>query len=559
MLGRAANFVYKESMVVAPSNLVQSEPWQALRRQRERFEGLSLRDLFARDDRAAAMSAEAAGIFLDYSKNLADAETMRSLVDLAEARDLRRQVEAMFGGAAVNTSERRAALHTALRAPRGSTLLVDGRDVVGDVHAVLDQMASIAERVRAGKWLGATGRPVRNVVSIGIGGSDLGPAMACRALAAQAHAELCVRFVSNVDGADFTRATRDLEASETLFIVCSKSFSTIETLTNARTAREWVRAGIGGAEKRSATDIAKHFVAVSSETNRAVDFGIDPGHVLAMWDWVGGRYSFPSAVGLSLMIAIGAEAFGELLRGMRAMDEHFRSAPFAENLPVILALLGIWYNEFFAAQSIAILPYADELAGFCDYLQQLDMESNGKRVRSDGAAVDTQTAPIVWGQPGTNGQHAFFQLLHQGTKMVPCDFIGFLEPNHDLRAHHDLLVANMIAQSQALAFGKSEDEVRAGGVGEDLIAHRTFPGNRPSNTIVAERLTPHSLGALIALYEHKVFAQAAIWGINPFDQWGVELGKVLATRIAGELVEGGELTHDSSTNQLIERYRRSRT
>ena len=552
-VGKSSNFLYNGPMAADSSTMAATAQWQALQDHYREVKGIHLRQLFAQQpERASVMSVEAAGIFLDYSKNRVTERTIQLLVELAEASGLRAQTAAMFGGEAINSTEGRAVLHTALRAPRDTSVYVGGNDVVPGVHWVLDRMSDLAERVRTGQWLGATGQPIHNIVNIGIGGSDLGPSMACEALHAFAQPAMSVRFVSNVDGADLRRTTHDLKAEETLFVVCSKSFATIETLTNAHSAREWLRREIG-----PEADVTRHFVAVSSARDKAVAFGIDGDNVFAMWDWVGGRYSLPSAIGLSLMVAIGPAAFREMLRGMRDMDEHFRSAPYERNLPALLAVLGVWYNNFFGAESVAILPYAQELSRFVAYLQQLDMESNGKRVGIDGSEVARQSGPVLWGEPGTNGQHAFFQLLHQGTKLVPCDFIGFVQPNHDLFEHHQLLMANMIAQAEALAFGKSADEVREDGVEESFVSHRTFPGNRPSSTLVAERLTPHALGALIAMYEHKVFAQGVIWGINSFDQWGVELGKVLATRIVEEVRSGIETAHDASTNQLIERLLRN--
>ncbi len=536
------------------AQLDQCPEWEALARHRDRMREISLRRLFAEDSgRADALSVEGAGLFLDYSKNLLSAETLRLLVALAEARGLRARIEAMFGGDKINSTEGRAVLHTALRAPRDAAIEVDGENVVPAVHAVLDRMGAFADRVRGGLWRGFRGDRIRHVVSIGIGGSDLGPAMAYRALRAHADPELDVRFVSNVDGADFAAACSGLDPATTLFIVCSKTFTTLETLTNARTARQWLVDGLG-----DEAAVAKHFVAVSTNRAEVESFGIDPANMFEFWEWVGGRYSLPSAIGLSLMVAIGPERFGEMLAGFRAMDQHFRDTPFERNLPVLLALIGIWYANYHGAESTAVLPYHQDLARFAAYLQQLDMESNGKRVQLDGEPVQWQTGPIVWGEPGTNGQHAFFQLLHQGTKLVPCDFIGAIEPSHDLPLHHDLLMANLFAQSEALAFGKTSDEVRSSGIEEELVQHRTFPGNRPSNTILVDALTPHALGALIALYEHKVFTQGVIWGINSFDQWGVELGKVLAGKIAAELQSESDpdLDHDSSTNALIARYRR---
>ena len=537
---------------VGTTGLLKSPEWLALGRHFAAVEEAELRELFARDPgRGDTMVAEAAGVVVDYSKNLVTDETLSLLVALARARGVGARIEAMFAGERINRSEDRAVLHTALRAPRGTRVLVDGADVVAGVHAVLDRMAAFAGQVRDGSWRGFGGKRIRHVVNLGIGGSDLGPAMACHALRSYGISEVDVRFVSNVDGADFVAATRGLDPFETLFIVCSKTFTTIETLTNARSARRWLLDAVG-----DEAAVARHFVAVSTNRGAVVRFGIDPANMFEFWDWVGGRYSLPSAVGLSLMISIGPAAYGEMLGGMRAMDEHFRAAPLERNLPALLALIGIWYDEFFGFETLAVLPYSEDLSLFCAYLQQLDMESNGKRVDLEGRAVGWQTAPIVWGQPGTNGQHAFFQLLHQGTKIVPCDFIGFLRPNHDLAEHHRLLLANLFAQTEALAFGKTASQVRADGVGEALLPHRVFPGNRPSNTILAERLTPRTLGALIALYEHKVFVQGVIWGINSFDQWGVELGKVAATRIARELDDDAPLEHDSSTNALIARYRR---
>ncbi len=538
------------------TRLNQCAEWAALQQHFEATRDVRLRDLFAGDpDRAAALSAEGAGLFLDYSKNLLTAETLRLLVALARRRGIADRIEAMFRGDKINPTEGRAVLHTALRAPRDAVVEVDGENVIPAVHSVLDRMGGFADRVRSGEWRGYGGDRIRHVVSIGIGGSDLGPAMAYRALRGHRDPNLDVRFVSNVDGADFAAASAGLDAASTLFIVCSKTFTTVETLTNARTARKWLIDRLG-----DEAAVSKHFVAVSTNRAEVEAFGIDPANMFEFWDWVGGRYSLPSAIGLSLMVAIGREGFFDMLAGFRAMDQHFRETPLERNLPVLLALIGIWYGDFHGAESAAVLPYSQDLDRFAAYLQQLDMESNGKRVELDGTAVEWQTGAIVWGEPGTNGQHAFFQLLHQGTVLVPCDFIGVLRPAHDLPAHHDLLMANLFAQSEALAFGKTAQEVRADGVAEELVPHRTFPGNRPSNTILADSLTPHTLGALIALYEHKVFTQGVIWGVNSFDQWGVELGKVLATHIAGEITAPAdpELHHDSSTNQLIRRYRASR-
>ena len=535
--------------------LTSRPEWKALAAHHETMRGVHLRELFAKDpQRGERLVAEAAGLYLDYSKQRVTDETLRLLLDLARACGVRARVDAMFAGEKINVTEGRAVLHVALRAPRGTRIVVDGEDVVPGVHAVLDRMAEFAGRVRGGAWTGFTGRPIRNIVNIGIGGSDLGPAMATDALRWYRDPRLTLRFVSNVDGADFVAATHGLDPAETLFIVSSKTFTTIETLTNARTARAWCVRALG--DERA---VAKHFVAVSTAESEVRKFGIDPANMFPFWDWVGGRYSMWSAIGLSLMVAIGPERFRELLAGAHAMDEHFRTTPFERNLPVVLALLGIWYDDFFRAETQAVLPYSHDLGRLPAYLQQLDMESNGKHVDLDGRPVDYQTGPVVWGQPGTNGQHAYFQLLHQGTKLVPCDFIGFLRDLDDVGEHHPLLVANLFAQTEALAFGKTAEQVAAEGVPAFQVPHRTFEGNRPSNTILAERLTPAVLGALVALYEHKVFVQGAIWRVNSFDQWGVELGKALATRIAPELTARDEprLTHDSSTNALIRRFRRS--
>ncbi len=511
---------------------------------------LHLRELFARDPRRGErFAAEAAGVYLDYSKNRVTEETLRLLVAFAEARGLGARIEAMFRGEAVNTTEQRAALHVALRAERGERIDVDGAEVVTEVHAVLDRMAAFARRVRAGEWTGRTGRPVRRVLNIGIGGSDLGPAMAYGALRHYSRRDLEFRFVSNVDGTDFAEAVRDLDPAETLCIVCSKTFTTLETMRNAASARAWVAGALG------ADAVARHFVAVSTNAAEVKRFGIDEANMFGFWDWVGGRYSMESAIGLSTMLAIGPERFHELLGGSRAMDRHFRSAPFERNLPVLLGLLAVWYNNFFGAATHAVLPYDQYLGRFPAYLQQLAMESNGKGVTLGGARVEVDTCPVYWGEPGTNGQHSFFQLLHQGTRMVPCDFIGFCRSPNPLGDQHDLLMANFFAQTEALAFGKTLEEVRAEGVPERLAPHKVFEGNRPSNTLLLDRLTPAALGALVALYEHSVFTQGVIWDINPFDQWGVELGKALAGRIAPELAGRAEPEHDSSTNALIRRYR----
>jgi glucose-6-phosphate isomerase len=544
-------------MSAASSPLTQRPAWQALAAHRREIEKLHLRELFAGDPgRAERLSLDAVGLHLDYAKNLVTDETLRLLVGLAESAGLRARIDAMFRGERINTTENRAVLHVALRAPRDVSILVEGEDVVPEVHAVLDRMEAFAERVRGGDWKGHTGRRIRNVVNLGIGGSDLGPAMACEALAHYTDRNLSFRFVSNIDGTDFAEATRDLDPAETLFVICSKTFTTLETLTNARSARQWCLAAL-----RDEAAVAKHFVAVSTNAQQVADFGIDTANMFGFWDWVGGRYSMDSAIGLSLMLAIGPERFREMLAGFRAMDEHFRTAPFARNMPVILGLLGVWYGDFLGADSHAVLPYDQHLQRFPAYLQQLDMESNGKSVDLDGRPVDYPTGPIVWGEPGTNGQHAFFQLIHQGTKLIPCDFIGFYRSLNPLGQHHDLLMANFFAQTEALAFGKTAEEVAEEGVPESLVPHRSFPGNRPSNTILAETLTPETFGKLVALYEHKVFVQGTLWNLNSFDQWGVELGKALAQRIAAELVNEAEpeLAHDGSTNALIRRYRRLRS
>jgi len=506
------------------------------------------------------MTTEAAGLVLDYSKNRITNETVELLLALANRAGLRDRIEAMFRGERINTTEDRAVLHVALRAPEGSRIEVDGQDVVPAVHTVLRRMADFSDRVRSGTWTGQTGRPIRSVVNIGIGGSDLGPAMAYDALRWYSDRSLVVRFVSNVDGTDLYEATRDLDPAETLFIVCSKTFTTLETLTNARTARAWLLGGLGGDEAA----VARHFVAVSTNAEKVAEFGIDTANMFEFWDWVGGRYSYDSAIGLSVMIAIGADRFREMLDGFRAMDEHFREAPFERNLPVLLGLIGIWYDDFFGAETQAILPYSQYMGKFPAYLQQLDMESNGKSVDRAGRPVAVQTGPIVWGTPGTNGQHAYYQLIHQGTRLIPADFIGFLHAAEELGgetgSHQDLLMANFFAQTEALAFGRTADEVRAEGVPEAQVPHRTFPGNRPTNTILADGLDPRTLGALVALYEHKVFTQGTIWGIDSFDQWGVELGKKLASQIAPELTASPAPppAHDASTNALIRRYRAGR-
>jgi len=512
-----------------------------------------LRELFAEDpQRGERLSTEATGLYLDYSKNRVTDETLRLLVELAAESRVPERREAMFSGEPINVSESRSVLHVALRMPRGASLLLDGVDVVAQVHEVLDRMAAFAERVRAGDWKGHTGEPIRNIVNIGIGGSDLGPVMAYEALRAYSRRDLEFRFVSNVDSTDFVEATRDLRPEETLFIVSSKTFTTLETLTNAASAREWVLARMG-----EEAAIARHFVAVSTNAERVAGFGIDTANMFGFWDWVGGRYSMDSAIGLSTMVAIGPEQFAELLAGFHAMDEHFRSAPLAENMPVLMGLLAVWYSNFFGAQSIGVMPYEQYLKRFPAYLQQLTMESNGKHVTLDGTTVDYQTGPVYWGEPGTNGQHSFYQLLHQGTKLIPVDLIGFAKSINPLRDHHDILSSNVFAQAQALAFGKTEQEVRAEGTPEAVVAHRVMEGNRPTNVLLAEKLTPGILGSLVALYEHSVFTQGTIWGIDSFDQWGVELGKALAKTIIPQLESDPEpqLAHDSSTNTLIGRYR----
>jgi len=528
--------------------------WQALAAHYASARALTLRELFAADPaRGRRLAVEAAGIYLDYSKNRVTDETLALLLQLAAECGLRERIDAMFRGDKVNVSENRAALHVALRAPRRATIVVDGEDVVPGVHAVLDRMAAFADLVRSGAWTGYTGKRIASVVNIGIGGSDLGPVMAYEALKHYSQRNLAFRFVSNVDGTDFTEAVRDLDPAQTLFIVASKTFTTQETMTNAHSARDWLLAGCGGDAKA----VAKHFVAVSTDAAKVAAFGIDPANMFGFWDWVGGRYSMDSAIGLSTMLAIGPEHFRAMLAGFHDMDEHFRAAPFERNLPVLLALLSIWYNDFFGAQTVAILPYDQYLKRFPAYLQQLAMESNGKRVMQDGTPVACATGPIVWGEPGTNGQHSFYQLLHQGTRLVPCDFIAFAQSLNPRGRHHDLLLANVFAQAEALAFGRTAQEVTAEGTPDWLVPHRVFEGNRPSNTILLERLTPAALGTLVALYEHSVFVQAAIWNIDPFDQWGVELGKALAQRIVPELEAATDPVpgHDSSTDALIRRYR----
>jgi glucose-6-phosphate isomerase len=539
---------------VATAPLRQRPAFTALQAHHAEIEGRHLRELFDADPtRGERMCAEAAGIYLDYSKNRVTDETMDLLLELARQSDLEQRRDMMFAGDRINVSENRSVLHVALRMPKGTSLIVDGVDVVAEVHEVLDQMTAFADRVRSGEWKGYTGKPIRNIVNIGIGGSDLGPVMAYEALRYYTRRDLTFRFVSNVDATAFVEATRDLAADETLFIVSSKTFGTLETLTNATSARDWVVSELG-----DESAIAKHFVAVSTNAERVSKFGIDVANMFRFWDWVGGRYSMDSAIGLSTMVAVGPEQFHEMLAGFHAMDEHFRTAPLAKNLPVLMGLLAVWYSDFFDAQSIGVMPYDQYLKRFPAYLQQLTMESNGKHVTLDGVAVDYQTGPVYWGEPGTNGQHSFYQLLHQGTKLIPVDLIGFGQGLNPLRDHHDILSSNVFAQAQALAFGKTEREVRAEGTPEAVVPHRVMQGNRPTNVLLAQRLTPRVLGALVALYEHNVFTQGTIWDIDSFDQWGVELGKVLAVAIIPELESDGEpaLTHDSSTNALIRRYRK---
>jgi len=542
-------------MTTHAMQLTQLPAWQALAAHHEQIGDVHLRTLFAADpQRGERLAFEAAGLYFDYSKNRVTDETMRLLVQLAEECGLREKIAAMLSGEKINITEQRAVLHVALRAPRDRSILVDGQDVMPEVHAVLDKMAGFSERVRSGDWIGHTGKRIRNVVNIGIGGSDLGPVMAYEALRHYSRRDMIFRFVSNVDGSDFAEATRDLDPAETLFIVASKTFTTLETMTNARSARAWALAAL-----RDEQAIAKHFVAVSTNAAEVAKFGIDTANMFGFWDWVGGRYSMESAIGLSTMIAIGPEHFRAMLAGSHAIDEHFRSAPFERNLPALMGLLTVWYNNFFGAQTVAVLPYDQYLKRFPAYLQQLTMESNGKSTTLDGGQVEYQTGPIYWGEPGTNGQHSFYQLIHQGSKLIPCDFIGFSRTLNPI-GHHDLLMANVFAQTEALAFGKTADEVKAEGTPDWLAPHRVFEGNRPTNTILADQLTPELLGKLVALYEHSVFTQGVIWNIDSFDQWGVELGKVLANRIIPELESehDPELGHDSSTNTLIRRYRARR-
>lgn len=535
------------------TSLTDRAAWKALRAHAEQIRGRHLRELFAEDaSRGNRLTVEAEGIFLDYSKNRVTDETLKLLVQLAEESGLKARTEAMFTGEKINITENRAVLHVALRAPKSEKIFVDGEDVVPGVHEVLDKMAGFADKVRSGEWKGFTGKRIKNVVNIGIGGSDLGPVMAYEALKHYSQRDLTFRFVSNVDGTDFAEAVQDLNADETLFLVASKTFTTLETMTNAHTARDWALKSLGD-EKA----VAKHFVAISTNAKEVAKFGIDTANMFGFWDWVGGRYSMDSAIGLSTMIAIGPKHFREMLDGFHAMDVHFRTAPIEKNLPALLGLLGIWYTEFFDAQTQAVLPYEQYLKRFPAYLQQLTMESNGKHVTLDGSTVDYQTGQIYWGEPGTNGQHSFYQLIHQGTRLIPCDFIGFYKTLNPLGRHHDMLMANVFAQAEALAFGKTAEQVKAEGTPDWLVPHRVFEGNRPSNTILAEVLTPSVLGKLVALYEHAVFTQGVVWNIDSFDQWGVELGKVLATKILGELEAKDEpkMEHDSSTTNLINLYR----
>src|SRR5262244_3351734 len=549
-------------MAASPQPQVKKRPikqsaWRALTANHKTVSKLHLRQLFADDPkRGQRMTTEAVGLYLDYSKNRVTDETLKLLLQLAAESGLRTRIDAMFSGEKINITEKRAVLHVALRAPKNESILVDGKNVVPEVHAVLNRMADFSNRIRSGAWAGHTGKRIRNVINIGIGGSDLGPVMAYEALKHYSQRDMTFRFVSNIDGTDFAEAVRDLDPAETLFIVSSKTFTTLETMTNAHTARAWSLAGLGGDEK----SVAKHFVAVSTNTAEVAKFGIDTANMFGFWDWVGGRYSMDSAIGLSTMIAIGPENFQSMLNGFHKVDEHFRTAPFESNLPVLMGLLAVWNNDFLGADTVAVLPYEQYLKRFPAYLQQLTMESNGKHVTLDGKAVTKDTGPIYWGEPGTNGQHSFYQLIHQGTRLIPCDFIGFGKPLNPLGRHHDMLLANVFAQAEALAFGKTADQVKAEGTPDWLVPHRVFEGNRPSNTILLEALTPAALGKLVALYEHIVFTQGAIWQIDSFDQWGVELGKALAQRIIPELESDPEpmLNHDSSTNNLIRRYRKLR-
>jgi glucose-6-phosphate isomerase len=538
----------------ASTPLTELSAWKALSAHYKEIRNKHLRDLFAQDpNRGTRLTAEAEGIYLDYSKHRITDETLKLLLQLAEESGLKERRDAMFRGDKINITEKRAVLHVALRAPKGEKIVVDGEDVVPEVHKVLDRMSAFSERIRSGEWKGHTGKPIKNVVNIGIGGSDLGPVMAYEALRHYSKRDLTFRFVSNIDGTDFAEATHDLNPDETLFIISSKTFTTLETMTNAHTAREWALKKLSDPKA-----IAKHFVAVSTNADEVTKFGIDTANMFGFWDWVGGRYSMDSAIGLSTMLAIGPDNFRKLLAGFHAMDEHFRTAPLEKNLPVLMGLLSVWYNDFFGAQTVAVLPYDQYLKRFPAYLQQLTMESNGKHVALSGEKVSYETGPIFWGEPGTNGQHSFYQLIHQGTKLIPCDFIGFAKTLNPLGNHHDLLMANVFAQTEALAFGKTAEEVKAEGTPDWLVPHRVFEGNRPSNTLLLKELTPEALGKLVALYEHSVFTQGAIWQIDSFDQWGVELGKVLAKRIIGELEGPAGGKHDSSTNTLIALYKQQR-
>ena len=537
--------------------LTSRRTWKDLQSHHEKIRDLHLKDLFAGDpQRGERLTAEAVGVYLDYSKHRITDETLPLLLQLAEESGLRARIDAMFRGEKINVTENRAVLHVALRAPRTASIKVDGVDVIPEVHKVLDKMSEFSQRVRSGAWKGHTGKRIRNVINVGIGGSDLGPVMAYEALRFYSERSMTFRFVSNVDGTDFAEAVRDLDPAETLFIISSKTFTTLETMTNAQTAREWCLKGLGGDVKA----VAKHFVAVSTNAAKVSEFGIDTANMFGFWDWVGGRYSMDSAIGLSTMLAVGPDNFRAMLDGFHQMDEHFRTAPFARNLPVLMGLLAVWYNDFFGAQTVAVLPYEQYLKRFPAYLQQLTMESNGKHVALDGKRVDYDTGPIYWGEPGTNGQHSFYQLIHQGTRLIPCDFLGFVHTLNPLGRHHDIHIANVFAQTEALAFGKTPEEVKAEGTPDALVPHRVFEGNRPSNTILLDRLTPEALGKLVALYEHSVFTQGTIWSIDSFDQWGVELGKVLAQRIVGEIEAKTEpkLAHDSSTSNLIRRYRKAK-
>ena len=544
-------------MTTKMTPLFDRPAWKALEAHHQQIQGMQLKQLFANDaGRGDRFTLEAAGIFLDYSKNRVTDETLKLLIQLANECGLRSRIDAMFKGEKINITENRAVLHVALRAPKSESIFVDGEDVVPGVHVVLEKMAAFADRVRSGAWKGHTGKRIRNVINVGIGGSDLGPVMAYEAMKYYSQRDMAFRFVSNVDGTDFAEAVRDLNAEETLFLIASKTFTTLETMTNAHSARDWSLAGLGGDEKA----VAKHFVAISTNAKEVAKFGIDTANMFEFWDWVGGRYSMDSAIGLSTMVAIGPDQFRAMLSGFHQMDEHFRTAPFESNLPVLLGLLTVWYTDFFDAQTMAVLPYEQYLKRLPAYLQQLTMESNGKHVTLDGSRVTADTGPIYWGEPGTNGQHSFYQLIHQGTRFIPCDFLGFYKTLNPLGRHHDLLMANVFAQAEALAFGKTAEQVKAEGTPDWLVPHRVFEGNRVSNTILADKLTPEVLGKLIAMYEHSVFTQGAIWGIDSFDQWGVELGKMLAQRIVSELESATEpaLSHDTSTTNLIRRYRKNK-